>query len=229
MIKRVIKRVLARVKFRNVRSYFSTDISLKSKFEGLNYIGRNCCFEGEMQLGSYISDNSVIFGKIGRFTSVASGVTVVIGVHPYTYPFVATSPLFFSKSEYRTKTFARCQLFKEHRYAEGRFPVTIGHDCWIGYGASIISGVKIGNGAMVLAGAVVTKDVPPYAIVGGVPARVLKYRYGEEDIAFLENVEWWNNGIEWFEKNWVLLSDINKLKQSVNDGVTENKHYRSDI
>lgn len=86
MIKRVIKRVLARVKFRNVRSYFSTDISLKSKFEGLNYIGRNCCFEGEMQLGSYISDNSVIFGKIGRFTSVASGVTVVIGVHPYTYP-----------------------------------------------------------------------------------------------------------------------------------------------
>ena len=63
-------------------------------------------------------------------------------------------------------------------------------------------GVSIGNGAVVLARAVVTKDVPPYAIVGGVPAKVLKYRYDDETIQFLIDTKWWNNEIRWFMRNW---------------------------
>lgn len=92
----------------------------------------------------------------------------------------------------------------------------IGSDCWIGYDVKVVQGVKIGDGAMVLTGAVVTKDVPPYAIVGGVPAKVMKYRFDEETINFLLECKWWNNKIEWFSKNWLYLSNIEKLKNYYN-------------
>ena len=59
----------------------------------------------------------------------------------------------------------------------------------------------------------VTKDVPPYAIVGGVPAKVIGYRYDDETIQFLQKTKWWNNQPVWFEKNWRLLNDIDKLKE----------------
>ena len=71
---------------------------------------------------------------------------------------------------------------------------------------------EIHDGAVVLANAVVTKDVPSYAIVGGVPAKIVGYRYDEETIIFLNKIKWWNNNPEWFEKNWKLLCDIDKLK-----------------
>lgn len=78
--------------------------------------------------------------------------------------------------------------------SEEKYFVDIGNDCWIGSDARILNGVKIGDGAVVAAGAVVVKDVAPYGIVGGVPARVIKYRFTEEDIAFLQKLEWWNFG-----------------------------------
>lgn len=70
--------------------------------------------------------------------------------------------------------------------------VTIGHDVWIGARAVVMSGVTIGNGAIVAAGAIVTKDVPPYAIVGGNPAKVIKYRFTDDQIARLEKLQWWD-------------------------------------
>ena len=69
---------------------------------------------------------------------------------------------------------------------------------------------------MVLAHAVVTKDVPPYAIVGGVPAKIIGYRYDEATIKWLLNVQWWNNPIAWFRAHWSLLCDIDKLKAYYN-------------
>ena len=81
----------------------------------------------------------------------------------------------------------------------------------------LIGGVHIADGAVVLAGAVVTKDVPPYAIVGGVPAKIIRYRYDEETISFLLQTQWWNNTEEWFKENWKLLTDIDKLKAYYNN------------
>lgn len=75
-----------------------------------------------------------------------------------------------------------------------------------------IGGITIGDGAVVMAGAVVTKDVPPYAIVGGVPAKVIKYRYDEDTVRFLLSFKWWNKDIEWLRKHWDLLCDVEKLK-----------------
>ena len=94
--------------------------------------------------------------------------------------------------------------------------VSIGYDCWIGEGAFLKGGVKIGNGAVVLAHAVVTKDVPDYAIVGGVPAKIIKYRYDNETIKFLQKIKWWNNERERFKSHWRLLIDIDKLKKYYN-------------
>jgi chloramphenicol O-acetyltransferase type B len=87
------------------------------------------------------------------------------------------------------------------RFAEHDFSVVVGTYCWICYGAKLVRGVRIGDGVIVLACAVITKDVPPYSIVGGVPAKVLKYRYKEEDIQILRNIKWWNHDISWFEAN----------------------------
>ena len=70
-------------------------------------------------------------------------------------------------------------------------PVTMGHDVWIGRDVTLLCGTHIGTGAVVAAGAVVTKDVPPYAIVGGVPAKILKYRFDPKTIAGLLASEWW--------------------------------------
>ena len=105
-------------------------------------------------------------------------------------------------------------MFKEHMFVDNdnKWIVNIGHDCWIGEHVFMVGGVTVNNGAVVLAHAVVTKDVPPYAIVGGIPAKVIGYRYDEETIAFLLKKCWWNNEIKWFEKHWMLLNDMNSLK-----------------
>jgi len=85
-----------------------------------------------------------------------------------------------------------CDSFIQGRLQEINNPVTIKNDVWIGANAIILRGVTIGNGAVIAAGAVVSKDVPDYAIVGGVPAKVIKYRFNEEEICILNKSEWWN-------------------------------------
>ncbi len=79
--------------------------------------------------------------------------------------------------------------------------VVIGHDVWIGQNVLVMRGVTIGNGAVVASGAVVTRDVPPYAVVGGNPARVIRYRFGPDEIAELLSLKWWDYDITALTKN----------------------------
>ena len=83
----------------------------------------------------------------------------------------------------------------------------VGSDCWLGYGAYIMSGIKIGNGAVVATGAVVTKDVPDYAIVGGVPAKIISYRHTEEQRQALLEIAWWDWPEDEIREAVPLLSD----------------------
>ena len=78
---------------------------------------------------------------------------------------------------------------------------------WIGADVKIIGGIKIGDGAIVAAGALITKDVPPYAVVGGVPARIIRYRYSEDKIKKLLQFKWWNKDLNWIKANADLFSD----------------------
>ena len=194
-----------------VRFNTTTKIAVTSTFEGANVIGDNTKFSGKIGYGSYICNNCSIIGDIGRFTSIAAEVKNAQGVHPITSPYATTSPMFFSLKKQSGITFAKEQLFDEMRA-----PIQIGNDCWIGQRAFFVGGLTISDGAVVLAGAVVTKDVPPYAVVGGVPAKILRYRYDEETIKFLLEKKWWDMPLEWLKENSELLCDIDKLKEILN-------------
>ena len=122
---------------------------------------------------------------IGSYCSIASHVTVVLSNHNYrhasTYPFTLISDVGLIKS----KPFPNC-----HELTNGN--VRIGNDVWIGKNASIMSGVTIGDGAVIANSAVVTNDVPPYAIVGGSPAKLIKYRFTEGQVKQLLEIRWWD-------------------------------------
>ena len=104
------------------------------------------------------------------------------------------------------------QIIKNENY-----PLWIGNDVWIGEGAFLTGGITVGDGAMILAHAVVVQDVPPYAIVGGVPAKVISFRYDEETINWLLDIQWWNLDTNWLKENWKLLCDIDKMKAYFKD------------
>ena len=202
---------------KKIKFWYSTHISYRCKFEGMNMVAQKSSYFGSMGYGSYVGHECNVSADIGRFTSVGPHCTFINGQHAYKTPYVSTSPLFFSLSIDRNpqkKTFAKEQTFDEFRYydKEKQLVNKIGSDCWIGLGVTLIGGVEIHDGAVVLAHAIVTKDVPPYAIVGGTPARIIGYRYDKETIEFLLRTKWWNNQPEWFEKNWRLLNNIDKLK-----------------
>lgn len=184
-----------------------------SVFEGANRIYGNTLFDGAMGYGSYIGSKGRFLGEIGRFTSIAERCNVIVGRHPYKMPFATTCPMFFSLKKQNGHTFANRQLYNEFKTADCEHTVSVGSDCWIGYDVKLIQGVRIADGAIVLAGAVVTKDVPPYAIVGGVPAKIVGYRYDEETVEFLIKTKWWTNTEEWYLKNWKLMTDMDELKK----------------
>lgn len=200
-----------------VKFWYSTHISYRCKFEGMNMVGPRTSFFGSLGYGSYVGGNGLVSAEIGRFSSIGPNCRYINATHAYKTPFASTCPLFFSKSDGNNpqgKTFANEQMIEEFRFFDKDREIVnkIGNDCWIGANVTLIGGVEIHDGAVVLANAVVTKDVPSYAIVGGVPAKIVGYRYDEETIIFLNKIKWWNNNPEWLEKNWKLLCDIDKLK-----------------
>jgi serine acetyltransferase len=101
-------------------------------------------------------------------------------------------------------------LFNENRFLDYKknIIIRIGNDVWIGNNVTILGGVSVGNGAIIGAGAVVTKNVEPYSIVGGVPAKVLKYRFDETSRKSLLNFAWWEKDIQWIKKHAVEFSNV---------------------
>ena len=187
-------------------------------FGGANAVGRDTVFtSSELGYGAYISYGCDIQNtKIGKFTSVGPGVRVVIGQHP-AKKFVSQNPMFYSTRTLSGKTYAAKQSFDETKYADGKFSAVIGNDVWIGAGAMILEGVTVGDGAIIAAGAVVTKDVEPYEIVAGVPAKRLRMRFTEEEIAFLKEFRWWDKDEEWLRENAGLFDDIAVFMKEVNE------------
>ena len=213
-MKNFIKKCLFRYRTKGKHVILSRGcrVSIRSQFEGHNYLGRSSVLDGSMGYGSYMGSHSEICGRIGRYTSVADHVRVVRGRHP-TSRFVSTHPAFYSRRNCVGLHYAENAEFAEFVYAdeEARSPVIIGNDVWIGHGALLLEGVRIGDGAVVAMGAVVTKDVPPYAVVGGVPAKVIRYRFDEQTVASLLELKWWEKPESWITAHGNAFSDAEHL------------------
>ncbi|MEA1879619.1 MAG: CatB-related O-acetyltransferase [Campylobacterota bacterium] len=120
---------------------------------------------------------------IGNYCSIGSGVTFIMGGNQgHRVDWTSTFPFHFQANIFEKSTNGYL------KYGD----TTVGHDVWIGTEAMITAGVSIGTGAIIASRAVVTKDVPPYAVVGGNPAKVLKYRFDDEKIKQLLALEWWH-------------------------------------
>jgi acetyltransferase-like isoleucine patch superfamily enzyme len=134
---------------------------------------------------SYHPDDRV---QIGKFCSLADGVKFVFGHHATNQ--VGTFPIR-----------ALCCGYAPYFDAKSKGHIEIGNDVWIGLNVIILSGVKIGDGAIIAAGSVVTKSIPPYSIYGGVPAKFIKHRLGEDQISQLQKIQWWDWPIEKIREN----------------------------
>lgn len=127
---------------------------------------------------------------IGKFCSIACGAKFLFNSANHTlkslsnYPF----PIFFEEWDLDKKDITSAW--------DNKGDIVIGNDVWIGYEAVVMAGVHIGNGAIVAARTVVTKDVPPYTIVGGTPAKEIRKRFDENTIALLQKLQWWNWSME---------------------------------
>lgn len=175
-------------------------------FGRYNWLSKNVIISNS-ELGdfSYISDNSIVLeSKIGKYCSVGPNVRIAPGNH-LNKIFVSTHPATFLNADYCIKNFVNKDYHEPHQ------TVVIGNDVWIGANVVILDGVKISDGAIVGANSIVTKDVLPYEIVGGVPAKHLKYRFTEMQIKSLLEIKWWDRDIVWLEDNSNLLLNINDL------------------
>ena len=188
-----------------------THISKLCEFEPPCKITGAVNLKTQVKVGAFTSfdgedgDCRICNVTVGRYCSIAKHADIGLSNHPVTW--LSTTPrqyfpnhfLWNDRVDGRVSTVPWPYEFKH---------VEIGNDVWIGDRTVIMSGVKIGDGAIVASGAVVTKDVPPYAIVGGVPAKVIKYRFDEETIKELLKLKWWNYDIADFgDVDW---SDVHK-------------------
>jgi len=154
-----------------------------------------CTLTGQIRVGrnsTLYGPNILLFSKhhpiqIGRYCSIAPGVIV---------------QEYFHDPERMTTYFMNANVFKgDEVETVSKGPVTIGNDVWVGAHAVILSGVSIGNGAIVGAGSIVTEDVPDYAIVAGCPARIIRMRFGDEEIRRLDELRWWDWSPEKLSQN----------------------------
>lgn len=138
---------------------------------------------------------------IGKFCSIACGAKFIFNSANHrlsslsTYPF----PIFYEEWNLQMKDVSKAW--------DNKGNIVVGNDVWIGYEAIILAGVTVGDGAVIGARAVVTKDVPPYTIVGGIPARIIRRRFDEETIHALLRIKWWNWRLEQIRKKIIFLQE----------------------
>lgn len=191
-----------KLRFKNVIIDDGVCIDDNSKISNNVHLLSNCLINNSnMDSYTYVGKNTIIQNaSIGKFCSIANDVCIGLGKHPIKN--FSTATIF-----YKRKNTLKIDLIDENLKFEEYKNIIICNDVWIGSRAVILDGITIGNGAIVAANAVVTKDIPPYAIVAGVPAKILKYRFNDEKIKNLLKSNWWENSIENIKNN---INELNK-------------------
>ncbi|MBM3244538.1 MAG: antibiotic acetyltransferase [Candidatus Omnitrophica bacterium] len=205
MLKNMLRRLNLQIK--NPTCIFYPGCSLDKK----TVIGRyNVIFYDVAVMDSKIGDHTyiqrdslIIKSNIGKFCSISMGVNIGSGRHAVSY--LSTHPAFYLCNNPVAKHYCSDDRFVSFE------TTSVGHDVWIGRNAIIKDGISIGCGAVVGAGAVVTKDVPAYAIVGGVPARLIRYRFDEKTREKLLKIKWWDFPDDWLQKNFELFLKPDKM------------------
>lgn len=195
------------------------------KISNLSLVHENCCISPQavvymqarlsgVTIGdySYIGRGSIIHNTIiGKFCSISD--FCVIGLPGHSMKTISSSPIFSgvhngTKSSWVSKNMPHDPV-----------DVKIGNDVWIGYRAMIPTNITIGDGAVIAAGAVVVKDVPPYAVVGGVPAKVIKYRFTQDVINKLQELRFWERPDEEIKKNLDLFQKEGFTVEDLNNWI----------
>lgn len=219
MIKKVVLHILLKLKYSKYRTKIkSYNVARNIKLGWYCTIGKKAYIDSNVEIGNYSYVNATQLDTIiesntiiGDFCSIAPGVIIGMGNH-YVEDVVTTHPILFDKY-YMDKMGYAPSLIKLDGLRDKDDITVIGSDVWIGARANVKRGITIGNGAIIAADAVVTKNVPDYAIVAGVPAKVIGYRFSEEQRNVLIQNEkncFWNWNREYIIKNINILYDINQ-------------------
>lgn len=186
-MKKILKKILFKIlnspektTNNNVFSGFSNGIK-NVLFEGNNSVPHGCNFSGKVTVGfaTTLGYNNFIHGDvaIGKYCQIGVDVAIFSKNHPTNY----------------MSTYINNNLFNgELKSIRQENKIIIGNDVWIGHNVIVVGNVTIGNGAILAAGSVITKDVLPYSIVGGVPAKIIKKRFSQNIIHEIEELQWWN-------------------------------------
>lgn len=203
--------ILFKYNGKNIRIEYLAEISAV-EFSSWNTIRKYARLR-DVSLGkcSYVGRESQVYhARIGAFTCIGPDVIIGPGEHP-SRDFVSSHPIFYSTQGQSNPVLVDKNLFDE-------FPIThIGNDVWIGARAVLKTGVRIGDGAIIAAGSVVTQDVEPFAIVGGVPAKHIRYRFEPDQIKQIQASEWWTRDLNWIRQHADSFTDIQKFTSAGKD------------
>ncbi|WP_244153800.1 CatB-related O-acetyltransferase [Flavobacterium xinjiangense] len=148
-------------------------------------------------------NSSISYATIGKFCSIGPNMVCGWGIHPLQG--ISTSPVFYSTLKQVGYTYAEANLVDERK------PITIGNDVFIGANVTILDGVTIGDGAVIGAGAVVNIDIPAYAVAVGCPIKIIKYRFSDDIIKKLLQLQWWNKEDDYLKKLCPNFFDVESI------------------
>jgi acetyltransferase-like isoleucine patch superfamily enzyme len=210
---------LQEVKLKDLRDKYPTCVLKKADINNVElgkYVSvlvgvslQNCSISDH----SYISVNSKISNcAIGKYCSIGPNVIIGLGPHP-ARGFVSTHPVFYSNNNEGCACF-----FRNDKIFNDKIPKTIiKNDVWVGANVIIPGNITIETGAIVATGTVVTKDVPPYAIVGGNPAKIIRYRFSKDQVNVLIDSKWWNWSKEKIAECIDSFADIRLFRTSLHE------------
>lgn len=195
---------------------FNPAVSLFAKIDNKSAISRKARVYGNVQVTSssmgdysYIGRNSrLIHADVGKFCSISGETKIGMGTH--TLDKISTSPIFTEAKNGTKHSWVKVSAINPFKR------VKVGNDVWIGVRTMVMGGVTIGDGAVIGAGSIVTKDIPPYAVVAGVPAKVIRYRFPQEQIDALLDSPWWNLPEEQLREKIELFQSSENIEEKIN-------------